>query len=187
MEKEKKDLQGEVNDEIAEETIKKEEDSETSKRPVRNNKGNNIILVIILILVIACVGVGAYLLGNGKKDAKLDNKKESEVKNPELKSEFRLSGNDLEKFDLYFLQLENEEKNKVYSPLSIKYALEMLAEGADGETKEQLDAILGDYVAKKYTNSKNMSFANAFFVRDTFKDSIKKDYSDLLKINIMLT
>ena len=82
MEKETKDLQEEVNDEIAEETIKKEEDSETSKRPIRNNKGNNIILVIILILVIACVGVGAYLLGNGKKDAKLDNKKESEVKNP---------------------------------------------------------------------------------------------------------
>ena len=181
MEKEKKDLQEEVNDEIAEETIKKEEDSETSKRPIRNNKGNNIILVIILILVIACVGVGAYLLGNGKKDAKLDNKKESEVKNPELKSEFRLSGNGLEKFDLYFLQLENEEKNKVYSPLSIKYALEMLAEGSSGNTKEQLDAILGDYVAKKYTNSKNMSFANAFFIRDTFKDKVKKDYVDLLK------
>ena len=181
MEKETKDLQEEVNDEIAEETIKKEEDSETSKRPIRNNKGNNIILVIILILVIACVGVGAYLLGNGKKDAKLDNKKESEVKNPELKSEFRLSGNGLEKFDLYFLQLENEEKNKVYSPLSIKYALEMLAEGADGETKEQLDAIIGDYVAKKYTNSKNMSFANAFFVKNSFRDSIKNDYVDLLK------
>ncbi len=181
MEKEKKDLQGEVNGEIAEETIKKEEDSEPSKRPIRNNKGNNIILVTILILVIACVGVGAYLLGNGKKDAKLDNKKESEVKNPELKSEFRLSGNGLEKFDLYFLQLENEEKNKVYSPLSIKYALEMLAEGSSGNTKAELDAILGNYVAKKYTNSKNMSFANAFFIRDTFNDKVKKDYIDLLK------
>ena len=151
-----------------------------SKRPVRPQKKNNVVLIVIILLIIAAIGIGVYFVGKDKDNKPVD-KKESEVKKPELKSEFRLSGNGLEKFDLYFLQLENEEKNKVYSPLSIKYALEMLAEGADGETKEQLDAIIGDYVAKKYTNSKNMSFANAFFVRDTFKDSIKNDYIDLLK------
>ena len=64
-----------------------------------------------------------------------------------------MSGNSLENFDLYFLKLENEAKNKVYSPLSIKYALEMLAEGSEGNTKKQIEAVVGDYKAKSYPNS----------------------------------
>ena len=59
--------------------------------------------------------------------------------------------------------------NKLYSPLSIKYALEMLAEGANGESKEQISNIIGTYNAKKYTNSSNMSFANALFIKNSFK------------------
>ena len=183
MEEEKVENQEEQQEKQEEQQEKQEEVEKgegVSKRPVRPQKKNNVVLIVIILLIIAAIGIGVYYVGKDKDNKPVD-KKESEVKKPELKSEFRLSGNGLEKFDLYFLQLENEEKNKVYSPLSIKYALEMLAEGADGDTKAQLDAIIGDYVAKKYTNSKNMSFANAFFVRDTFKDSIKKDYSDLLK------
>ena len=64
----------------------------------------------------------------------------------------------LEQFDLYFLQLENGKQNKIYSPLSIKYALEMLEEGTNGESKTQISSIIGNYEAKKYINSKNMSF-----------------------------
>ena len=179
-EKDKEEVVEEENDKEEE----KEEKEEVSKRPVHPEKKNNTVLVIMLLLVIACIGLCVYFLGNGKnkdiKDSNNDNKKEAEVKKQDYKSEYRLSGNGLENFDLYFLQLENKEVNKVYSPLSIKYALEMLAEGADGDSKKQLDAIIGDYVAKKYTNSKNMSFANAFFVKDTFKESIKKDYIDKL-------
>ncbi len=190
MEEEKKDLQENVEEEKQEEVVSEEEvteeekvvEKESSKRPVRPQKKNNVAVIIILLLVIACIGAGVYFLGKGKTNnsKKDNNQKETQVKKQDFKSDYRLSGNGLENFDLYFLQLENKEENKVYSPLSIKYALEMLAEGSSGETKEQLDAILGDYVAKKYTNSKNMSFANAFFVKDTFKDSVKKDYIDLL-------
>ena len=86
---------------------------------------------------------------------------------------YRISGNILESFDFYFLQLENERENKVYSPLSIKYALGMLAEGADEETKEQIISVIGDYAAKKYINSSNMSFANGLFVKDSYKSTIR--------------
>ena len=41
--------------------------------------------------------------------------------------------------DYYFLQKENFKSNMIYSPLSIKYALSMLAEGASGETKAQIE------------------------------------------------
>ena len=93
---------------------------------------------------------------------------------------YRLSGNSLENFDLRFLQLENEKKNKIYSPLSIKYALEMLKEGANGEAKEQISNIIGTYSSKKYINSENMSFANALFIKDSFKNSIKDSYVSTL-------
>ena len=107
--------------------------------------------------------------------------KESEVHN-ELKLEYKMTDNSLSDFDLYFMKLENEpNKNLVYSPLSIKYALEMLSEGAAGDTKTQIDAILGGYKAGKYTNSANMSLANALFIRDTFKSKIKSTYIETLQ------
>ncbi len=164
-----------------EKQVKMVEDKELSSRYLYKKKENNPVLIIIIILIILAIGVSAYFIGGSRLDNEKDNnKKESQVVNPELKSDYRLSGNGLENFDLFFLKTDNKETNMVYSPLSIKYALEMLAEGADGDSKAQLDAIIGDYKAKKYINNNNMSFANAFFIKDTFKDSINKDYTDLL-------
>ncbi len=60
-----------------------------------------------------------------------------------------MSSNNLEDFDLTFLKLETNYQNIVYSPLSIKYALAMLKEGSHGETKAQIEALIGDYQSKK--------------------------------------
>lgn len=140
----------------------------------KKSKKKIIIVLLVLILVIG-VGVGCYFLFFNKSEKSIKaNKKE-------VKSEYEMTGNDLSEFDLAFLKLENQGKNKVYSPLSIKYALEMLSEGSNGNTKEQIDAIIGKYEAKKYTNSRNMSFANALFVRDTFAKTINKEYASKLK------
>ena len=128
--------------------------------------------IIILLLLLIAGGLAYYFLVLNKPKTNTIKKKAKDVK-----SEYRMSGNDLQDFDLYFLKLENEAKNKVYSPLSIKYALAMLSEGANGETKEQIDNIIGKYNVKKYPNSEHMSFANAMFIRDTYKDKIKEDYS----------
>ena len=130
--------------------------------------------------VLSAAIVTVVLLSTGKTNKDKGDENKIVTKN-ENKSEFRMTGNSLEKFDLYFLKLENQEKNKVYSPLSIKYALEMLAEGSTGETKEQLDAVIGDYKAKKYDNNDNMSFANAMFIRESFKEEVKEDYQNMLK------
>mgnify|MGYP003456866542 CR=1 FL=1 len=40
--------------------------------------------------------------------------------------------------DLLFLKMENKKENKIYSPLSIKYALSMLKEGTNGESQKQI-------------------------------------------------
>ena len=146
----------------------------------RKGHGRAVILAVILVLVlIGCVG--AYFLLMQKPSDKKDNKTPDDKKKEV--SSYRLSGNDLSDFDLRFLQIENKEKNVVYSPLSIKYALAMLKDGADGETKKQIDDLIGDYKAKAYINSKNISLANAMFIRDEFKEQVVDSYIDGLKKN----
>ena len=148
--------------------------SSTNEPQVNKKKsGSKLPIIIILLLLIIGGVIGYVLLFKDNGESPSTNK---DIKSQEKKSEYRMSGNSLEAFDLYFLKLENEKVNKIYSPLSIKYALEMLAEGADGDSKAQLDAIIGDYKGAKYINSDNMSFANAMFIRNTFKDSIKEEY-----------
>lgn len=153
-----------------------DDNTNNQKQEVKSKKNGGIIVVVILLLAVFCVG-GVFLL----KDNIPRKTKKSGVDVKEVKSEYRMSGNSLENFDLYFLKLENEAKNKVYSPLSIKYALEMLAEGSEGNTKKQIEAVVGDYKAKSYPNSEHMSFANAMFIKDTFKDEVKSTYIDTLK------
>lgn len=88
--------------------------------------------------------------------------------------------NYISKFDISFLKLENEKVNKIYSPLSIKYGLKMLEEGASGETKIQIANVLGNENITKYNSSQNISLANALFIRDTFQNSIKDEYKNTL-------
>ena len=143
---------------------------------MKNNRKGVFTLILILVFIGGLVTVCFVKF----KDSFFNGEK-IEVENNNKYMSYRLTGNSLENFDLYFLQLENTNKNKVYSPLSIKYALAMLQEGAIGESKEQITNIIGTYNSKKYTNSNNMSFANAFFIKDTYKDSINDNYINTLK------
>ena len=148
---------------------------EEKKEQKKKNNVSSIIVAIILIILIV-FGVIFFATHNNQTPVN-----EIKVNNNNQYLSYRLSGNSLEDFDLYFMQLENENKNKVYSPLSIKYALEMLAEGANGETNDQITNIIGEYKANKYPNNKNMSFANGLFIKDSFKDSVKESYVTNLK------
>ncbi|MDD5888176.1 MAG: serpin family protein [bacterium] len=130
-----------------------------------------ISIIIILLLIITCL---IFILGDKKRESSI--KTDLEPK----KSAYWISSNSLEAFDLYFLQLENSKQNKIYSPLSIKYALEMLEDGTTGAAKDQIASVIGNYEAKKYTNSKNLSFANAMFIKDKYKNSIKDNYKETL-------
>ena len=154
--------------------------SEVTNEPEKKGgkKKKTIIIVCIIVLLVIIAAVSIYFFVIRKSDNKENNnnevKHETEIIN--TNSPYKLTSNGLEPFDLYFMQLENNGKNKVYSPLSIKYALAMLSEGANGATKEQIDNIIGEYSARKYNNSDNMSFANGLFIKDTYKDSIKSSY-----------
>lgn len=144
---------------------------------MEKKKGKKIIIVLLIIFIIAILAVGVVLILNTKKQSKDSTTVTTKIK----KSEYRMSGNSLENFDLAFLKQENEKVNKIYSPLSIKYALAMLEAGADGDSKDQITNVIGDYNPNKYTNSANMSLANAIFIKDTYKDSIKEEYISKLQ------
>ena len=100
-------------------------------------------------------------------------------------NDYKIANNSVGDFDLFFLKIDSKydsiKQNRVYSPLSIKYALEMLEEGASGDTKTQISNIIGTYNVKKYDNNSNMSFANAIFIKDSYKNNIKSSYTNLLK------
>lgn len=84
-------------------------------------------------------------------------------------------------FSIEFLKLENEEKNMVYSPLSIKYAINMLNEGANGNTKTQIENVIKNVSLTKYNNvDKVLSLANSVYIRDTFAEYVKEDYRKTL-------
>lgn len=162
--------------------------SEPVKEETSKKKKSPILIILILVIIIAIAVAAIVLLqpkdkgnNNGEKDNNNTENTNTVDTNSDIKSEYRLLGNTLQKFDLAFLKLENKEENKVYSPLSIKYALEMLSEGTSGNTKNQLDAVIGNYQNKKYVNNDNMSFGNALFIRESFADQIKDEYKSTLQ------
>ncbi len=147
----------------------------------KEKRGHGRVFALAAILVLVLAGcVGAYFMAQPGEEKKADQKPEEQK---EIMSSYRLSGNDLSNFDLRFLQIENKEDNVIYSPLSIKYALAMLKDGANGDTKKQIEDLIGDYKAKKYINSKNISLANAIFVRDSYREKILDSYITGLKDN----
>ena len=166
-----------------------EENKNEFKEEISKPKRNKLTLTFIVVglLMISAAVVLLLLPNSNKKNSDSSNQNDNNKVDEKIVTEqnnlldYRMLGNSIEKFDLYFLKLENEEKNKVYSPLSIKYTLEMLSEGTNGESKAQLDTVIGSYNSKKYTNDNNKSFANAMFIRDSFNDSIKDEYKSILK------
>lgn len=81
-----------------------------------------------------------------------------------------------------FLRLENNSENIIYSPESIANGLALLEKGADGTTKSELDNVIGALSIKPYQNIENkLSFANAVFIKDDFKDSVSPQYTSAVQ------
>lgn len=164
---------------LAQQEEKKEEVKEESKKEKKPKKKRKISIITLIILILIAVALVLAIVFLRPKNEVENNTTESKT-NTELEK-YCISGNDINDFDLRFLQLENGNKNIIYSPLSIKYCLGMLNEGASGETKEQITKVIGTYLSKKYENNENMSFANAAFIRESEMANVKETYINALK------
>lgn len=130
-----------------------------------------IILVIFILLVIIILFIS--LSRKHKAPSKLQQNQSE--KNPLYSSD---------SLSLRLLKLENSNENFVYSPLSVKYALSMLKDGAVGTTKSQIETVLGDSDLPKYNNvDDKLSLANSIFIRDFYTDEIKDDFKNTLISN----
>ncbi len=156
-----------------------------TEKPKKKKTGLIICLIILLLLIAAAVCYFVLGIGNNKESGKKNNKENNGgstvTENQKKNSPYRMSGNGLEDFDIQFLKLVGTQENVIYSPISIKYALAMLNEGTKGESHEQIRGLIGDYKASKYSNSSNLAFGNAFFVREGFADNINQDTVGILQ------
>lgn len=156
-----------------------EELEKASKPKMFKKKKVLISLLVALILAITGVLIWYFIF---RTPAEPKNDQVDFESTPEQIAKLTLDGNELSDFDLVFLKLNGNSENIIYSPLSIKYALSMLADGADGNSKAQITNLLGSYQSKAFINSANRSSANAMFVREEseFQDLIKDSYTDSL-------
>lgn len=146
---------------------------------MKNNKA--LALLIVVILIVAMGGVFCYqkLVVDKRNNTNNTQKKDPEPEPEPRPGIIMVKDNDL---IFSFLKLENKGENFMYSPLSIRYAFQVLAEGAEDESKEQLDKMLGEYNTNKYLPIEDhLGFGNAVFIRDTYFGKVKTDYIDTVK------
>lgn len=144
--------------------------------PKKSSKTKVILLSVLLVVLMIAGGIVMVLsLPNGRENKRIDiSSQEQEIPTVEK-----------EKYDLSIMRSEqdNKEENIIYSPLSIKYALAMLADAAAGDSEAQIRDLIPDLKPKLYVNSENLSLANAMFVRDEIKDRIYDSYTNTIKQN----
>lgn len=145
---------------------------------MRNQRGGVKIITligIVIALLLILFGVIAY-----KYLAQKDNTIGENIVLPDSNAS-QIDSNDND-FSYSFLKLENNQKNMIYSPLSIKYALKMLQEGADGNTYSQINQVVGNLnLPTTYKNiDKTLSLANGIYIRDTYSQDVKKDFVNTL-------
>ena len=142
----------------------------------KNVKKTIIFMVIILITILLVFIVLHFYKLNKQKENNSNTLANEAHENPQISTV-----NKEDNFELSFLKIENKQENMIYSPLSIKYALKMLQEGASGNTYTQIEKILGNKELPKYKNIENtLSLANGLFIRDTYNQFVKEDYKNIL-------
>ncbi len=72
-----------------------------------------------------------------------------------------------------------KEENFLISPYSIEIALNMLKEGAQGKTKEELEKVL--VTRELSVNNNNVKIANALFIKSLYSKIIEKDFKNKLQ------
>lgn len=153
------------------------EDSESKP----SHKARNIFIVVLVLTLAALGTFTTFAIINHNNQKTEQESPNTPEKDQELDPSLKLSSNSLSDFDLEFLKLENESENKIYSPLSIKYALAMLKDGAAGDSKTQIENLIGNYTPKAYTNSENRSLANAIAINETYKNEILPSYINTIQ------
>ena len=129
----------------------------------RYEKIKRSIIIIIIIVIAIFSSINA-------RERRVNKEKE---KNQVIKI--------MEEYNADIIRTTFKEKNYLISPYNIKIALNMLREGADGNTKDEIEKVLGNEKINDIKIKNKLSVANALFVKNDFKSSVKKEFTNTLK------
>lgn len=127
--------------------------------------------LIILIMVVAIVSIISSRERRARKKAEKEKEKTVEV-----------VGN----YNVDIIKVtnvENPNSNYLISPYNIEVALNMLREGANGNTKDELDKVLGNRKINDVSIKDKLNVANGLFIKNTYKDRINTSFVNNLKTN----
>ena len=125
---------------------------------------NKYVYVITLFLICALICTGCL-----KKE---NNQKKDKPKIPDIK----YTGN----FNVDLIKLARRNENFLISPYSIEIALNMLKEGASGETRKQIESVIPDRNINDVSVKKRVNVANALFIKDKYKSKVKDKFKGIL-------
>ena len=79
-------------------------------------------------------------------------------------------------FNIKLIKSTIKKENYLISPYSIEIALNMLKEGANGNTKDEIEKVLPNRKISDISIKNRVNIANSLFIKDKYKNTIKKDF-----------
>ena len=132
----------------------------------------NIIFLAILLLTLLII-FGLIIIKKSKNNK--PNKKEDDYEINYQTGEFNLN--------IFKTISKNNYDNNLISPYSIEIALNMLRDGANGKSKEEIDDLIGNRVINDVKVKDRIGIANAAFIKNEYKEYVKDTYYKNLKDN----
>lgn len=153
------------------------------KKQIKLSLTTAIILIIVFIAVLVLICFSIIKSGQNSK-AEKNTGEAIEMHDDKVTDDGKMTSKikSNEDFATRFLKMENNEKNIIYSPLSIKYALNLLSEGANQNTKKEIENVIGNLsLSNNKSIDRVLSLANAVYVRDTYAKYVKDEYIENVK------
>ena len=132
----------------------------------------NITIIIVLILILICILIGIFLIY--KNENKKPKKKEKPITPIEtIEGDYNLN--------IIKTVNANAEGNYLISPYSIEVALNMLKDGSDNNTKEEIEKAVPPRTINDISIKNRIGIANATFIKDKYKDYVESTFTNNLK------
>ena len=136
----------------------------------KKDSSNKVIVMVFALVVMVFLG---FIL---KTEMRQENNKEEK---PKEKKVVINTG----EFNIDIIKNVNGRTNNNYlvSPYNIEVALNLLREGADGNTKLEIDKVIGNRAINDVSVKAKVEIANALFIKDDYKKDVKGDFTSTLK------
>ena len=133
-------------------------------------KNKKIIIIIGILLLLSILVISIILLLPKKKKNNNNSKPTSYEEN---------------NFNLNIIKTVNstQKDNYLISPYSIEIALNMLNEGANNNTKDEIEKVISIRKINDVSIKNKIEIANALFIKNDYKNSISKSFENTIRKN----